>query len=117
MPKVIIGVVSSSKTDKTITVVSHGRRTHPIYKKQYPVSKSFLAHDEKNEAMPGDKVSIIETRPISARKHFKLEKIIERPKLREDKLTAIKVDEQEEQVKSKSKKTELVSTPAKDTSK
>ena len=47
MPKVIVGIVSSTKNDKTITVVSHSRRTHPLYKKQYPVSKNFLAHDEK----------------------------------------------------------------------
>lgn len=83
MAKTIIGTVSSSKTDKTIVVTVQTRKTHPIYRKQYTVSKKFMAHDEKNEAQVGDKVAIIETRPISARKRFKLDKVIEKPKLRE----------------------------------
>jgi hypothetical protein len=62
-----------------------------------------MAHDEKNEAQVGDKVSIVETRPISARKHFKLETIIEKPKLREDTLVAAK---SEDTGKVESKKTE-----------
>ncbi len=78
MAKIIIGIVSSKKTDKTIVVTEHVRMTHPLYRKQYTVTKKFMAHDEKNEAQEGDKVSIFETRPISARKHFKLDKIIER---------------------------------------
>jgi small subunit ribosomal protein S17 len=106
MPKVIVGIVSSSKNDKTITVVVSGRRTHPLYRKQYPVSKKLLAHDEKNEAAPGDKVSIIETRPISSKKHFKLDKILERPNLREDSLAATKNEEASKRPDSKSKKTE-----------
>jgi len=103
MAKVIVGVVSSSKNDKTITVVSHGRRTHLLYKKQYPVSKKFLAHDEKNEAAVGDKVSIVETRPISAKKHFKLETILERPQLREESLAVTKDEEASKRPVSKSK--------------
>ena len=83
MAKTIIGTVSSSKADKTIVVTVATRKTHPLYRKQYTESKKFMAHDEKNEAQVGDKVAIIETRPISARKHFKLERIIEKPKLRE----------------------------------
>ena len=83
MAKTITGVVSSDKGDKTIVVTVQTRKTHPLYRKQYTVSKKFMAHDEKNEAQVGDKVAIIETRPISARKHFKLERIIEKPKLRE----------------------------------
>lgn len=106
MPKVIVGVVSSSKNDKTITVVTHGRRTHPLYKKQYPVSKKFLAHDEKNEAAVGDKVSIVETRPLSAKKHFKLEKILEKPLLREDSLAATKDEEASKRPPSKAKSSE-----------
>jgi small subunit ribosomal protein S17 len=47
------------------------------------VSKKFMAHDEKNEALVGDKVAIVETRPISKRKHFALDRIIEKPALRE----------------------------------
>jgi small subunit ribosomal protein S17 len=106
MPKVIVGTVSSTKTDKTITVVTHGRRTHPLYKKQYPVSKKFLAHDEKNEAAVGDRVSIVETRPISANKRFKLEKILEKPRLRDDSLAITKDEEATKRPPSKSKKTE-----------
>jgi small subunit ribosomal protein S17 len=93
MAKTIIGTVSSSKVDKTIVVTVRTRKTHPLYRKQYTVSKKFMAHDEKNEAQVGDKVSIVETRPISSRKHHKLDKIIEKPALREDALQAIKADE------------------------
>ena len=83
MSRTIIGVVSSAKGDKTIVVTTHTRKTHPIYRKQYSVSKKFMAHDEKNEALVGDKVAIVETRPISKRKHFALDRIIEKPALRE----------------------------------
>lgn len=78
MAKTITGVVTSKKTDKTIVVTEHVRLTHPLYRKQYTVTKKFMAHDENNEAQEGDKVVIGETRPLSARKHFKLEKIIEK---------------------------------------
>jgi small subunit ribosomal protein S17 len=91
MAKQIIGTVTSNKGDKTIVVTVHERKTHPLYKKQYTVSKKFIAHDEKNEAEPGDKVSIVETRPISARKRHSLSQIIEKPVLREDTLQATRV--------------------------
>lgn len=78
MAKVIIGTVASKKTDKTIVVAEHVRLTHPLYRKQYTVTKRFMAHDENNEAQEGDRVAIVETRPISARKHFKLDRIIEK---------------------------------------
>jgi len=78
MAKTITGVVSSKKTDKTIVVTEHVRLTHPLYRKQYTVTKKFMAHDENNEAAEGDKVVISETRPISARKHFKLDRIVEK---------------------------------------
>ncbi len=103
MAKTIIGTVVSNKTDKTITVIVHTRKTHPIYKKQYSVSKKFMAHDEKNEAEPGDKVSIVETRPLSARKRFKLEKILEKPALRNDSLSAVKEEDKAARPKSKAK--------------
>jgi small subunit ribosomal protein S17 len=83
MAQPIIGTVSSVKGDKTIVVVVETRKTHPLYRKQYTVSKKFMAHDEKNSAQVGDRVSIVETRPISARKHHKLERIIKKPVLRE----------------------------------
>ena len=78
MAKQITGIVSSKKTDKTIVVTEHVRLTHPLYRKQYTVTKKFMAHDENNEAAEGDKVTIEETRPISARKHFKLVKVTEK---------------------------------------
>lgn len=78
MAREITGVVSSDKVDKTIVITSTTRKTHPLYKKQYTVNTKFMAHDEKNEAKVGDLVTIRETRPISARKHFKLSKINER---------------------------------------
>ncbi len=81
MAKRLVGVVTSDKSDKSIVVRVVTHKTHPIYKKQYISSKKFMAHDEKNEAKIGDKVSITETRPLSARKRYELSKIIERPVL------------------------------------
>ena len=78
MAKSITGVVSSDKADKTIVVTMRERKTHPLYRKQYTVSKKFIAHDENNDAKIGDKVVIVETRPISKRKSHKLDHVIER---------------------------------------
>lgn len=78
MPKQLIGTVTSDKGDKTIVITVRTRKTHPLYKKQYTLNTKFMAHDEKNEAKTGDLVSIIETRPLSARKRFALNKILER---------------------------------------
>ena len=89
MAKSIQGIVSSDKTDKTIVVTVHTRKTHPVYRKQYMVTSKFMAHDEKNAAKVGDKVVITETRPISSRKRFALTEILEKPKLREENLTAV----------------------------
>ncbi len=83
MARTIIGTVSSAKGDKTIVVTVQARKTHPIYHKQYTVSNKFMAHDEKNEAQVGDRVAIVETRPLSRRKHHALDRIIEKPTLRE----------------------------------
>jgi small subunit ribosomal protein S17 len=83
MARTVIGTVSSKSGDKTIVVTVRTRKTHPIYRKQYTVSKKFMAHDEKNEAQVGDRVALVETRPLSARKRFALERIIEKPVLRE----------------------------------
>lgn len=94
MAKAIIGVVTSNKTDKTIVVTTHTHKTHPLYRKQYTVTKKFMAHDENNECQAGDKVAIIETRPISARKRYTLDRIIEKPQLREDSLAATKGDDE-----------------------
>lgn len=77
MARTITGVVVSDKADKTIVIASTTRKTHPIYKKQYSVTTKYISHDEKNEAREGDKVVIVETRPISKRKHFTLQKVVE----------------------------------------
>jgi small subunit ribosomal protein S17 len=78
MAKSFTGMVSSNAADKTIVVTVNTSKTHPLYRKQYTVSKKFMAHDEKNEAQVGDKVHIEETRPLSARKRFILKKIVEK---------------------------------------
>lgn len=78
MAKTLTGIVTSDVRDKTITVTVTSRETHPIYGKQYTVSRKYTAHDEKNEAKKGDKVTIIETRPISKTKSFKLERVDEK---------------------------------------
>src|SRR5437868_1454680 len=103
MAKQIIGTVSSSKGDKTIVVTVHERKTHPLYRKQYTVSKKFMAHDEKNQAEVGDKVAIVETRPVSARKRHTLDRVIEKPALREDTLAATKNEDEQQRPSSKSK--------------
>ncbi len=94
MAKTIIGIVRSNAGDKTIVVEVEHRKTHPLYRKQFKQTDKFMAHDPKNEAQVGDKVEITECRPLSATKRFKLTSIIEKPLLREESLTAIKVDEQ-----------------------
>ena len=75
-----IGVVSSNKMDKTITVSVVSNKRHPLYGKVYKSTKKFKAHDENNECNIGDTVEIMETRPLSKDKHFRLVRIIERAK-------------------------------------
>ncbi len=99
MAKTLTGVVSSAAPDKTIVITVQTRKTHPIYKKQYTQSTKFMAHDENNECKVGDKVVIVETRPLSARKRFKLEKILQRATITKDDLAVL--DEQPEATKSK----------------
>ena len=78
MAKTLTGIVTSDVANKTITVTVTSRETHPIYGKQYTVSRKYAAHDENNEAKKGDKVTIVETRPVSKRKAFKLDHIDEK---------------------------------------
>ncbi len=98
MAKSITGVVSSSKADKTIVVTVRERKTHPLYRKQYTTSKKFMAHDENNEANVGDKVVIVETRPISKHKSFKLDHIVEQAGVAhvEPEVAAVKAKKDEE---------------------
>lgn len=76
--KVLRGTVVSDKMDKTITVQVSTQKSHPLYSKRVKYSKKFKAHDELNEAKIGDVVEIMETRPLSATKHYRLVKIIEK---------------------------------------
>ncbi|MEK7095768.1 MAG: 30S ribosomal protein S17, partial [Patescibacteria group bacterium] len=78
MTRQLTGRVTSDKTDKTIVITVASRKTHPIYKKQYTRNTKFMAHDEVNQARTGDLVVIRETRPLSARKRFTLDRIIEK---------------------------------------
>lgn len=78
MAKTLTGIVTSDSRDKTITVTVTSRETHPLYGKQYTVNRKYTAHDENNEAKNGDKVRIVETRPISKTKSFKLDIIEEK---------------------------------------
>lgn len=78
MAKTLTGVVSSDAADKTITVTVTSRETHPLYSKQYTVRRKYAAHDENNEAKKGDTVLIKESRPISKRKSFVLDSIVEK---------------------------------------
>lgn len=78
MAKSFTGIVTSDKADKTISVTVTSRETHPVYGKQYTVSRKYAAHDEDNAAKIGDKVIIVETRPVSKSKAFKLDKIVEK---------------------------------------
>jgi small subunit ribosomal protein S17 len=74
------GVVTSNKMDKTITVVIERKKIHPLYGKFIKQTKKFHAHDEKNECNIGDTVKIMETRPMSKLKRWRLIEIIERAK-------------------------------------
>ena len=74
------GVVSSDKMEKTITVAVERKVKHPIYGKFVIKTTKFHAHDEKNEAKPGDVVRIMETRPLSKTKRWRLVEILEKAK-------------------------------------
>ena len=76
--KVYQGRVVSDKMDKTITVVVDTYKSAPIYGKRVKYSKKFYAHDENNEAHVGDTVQIMETRPLSAKKRFRLVKVVKK---------------------------------------
>jgi small subunit ribosomal protein S17 len=74
------GRVVSNKMDKSITVAVESRHKHPIYGKFISSTTKFKAHDENNECGPGDLVRIMETRPLSKTKNWRLVEIIERAK-------------------------------------
>ena len=79
--KVLTGVVTSAKPDKTIVVKVMRLVQHPKYKKYVRRWSRFMAHDEHNECSEGDSVTIIESRPISKLKRWRLKEVIERASL------------------------------------
>lgn len=78
--KIRIGVVSSNKMDKTVTVAVERKVKHPMYGKFLNKTTKFHAHDEKNECSIGDLVKIMETRPLSKTKRWRLVEVIEKVK-------------------------------------
>lgn len=74
------GIVVSAAMNKTIVVRVERKKRHPLYGKEMRQSKTFYAHDEKNEAKEGDRVAIIETRPLSKLKRWRLVKIVDAAK-------------------------------------
>lgn len=80
MRKTRVGVVVSDKMEKTISVLVERRLQHPIYGKMVKRSKKYLAHDENNECQVGDKVRIMECRPLSRRKRWRLVEVLEKAK-------------------------------------
>jgi len=76
--KVLIGTVVSDKMDKTLVVKVDRRTQHPLYNKVIKVSSKYYAHDENNEARIGDQVKIMEVRPLSKTKRWRLMNIIRR---------------------------------------
>jgi len=78
--KVRLGMVISDKMDKSIVVRVDRTMSHPVYLKTFRTSSKLYAHDEKNEAGVGDVVRVMETRPLSARKRWRLVEIVEKAK-------------------------------------
>lgn len=76
--KLLRGTVVSDKMDKTVTVEIVTHKKHPLYGKSVKYSKKYKAHDENNEAKVGDLVLIMETRPLSKTKRFRLVKVLEK---------------------------------------
>jgi small subunit ribosomal protein S17 len=78
--KTRVGIVSSNKMDKTITVKVERKIKHPLYGKFLKKTTSFHAHDEKNECSIGDMVKIMESRPLSKTKRWRLVEVVEKVK-------------------------------------
>lgn len=78
--KEVVGKVVSNKADKSIIVMVERKVKHPVYGKFIKKSTRFMAHDEKNQCKTGDIVQLMETRPLSKNKRWRLEKILERAK-------------------------------------
>lgn len=77
-PKTRVGIVVSDKMEKTVVVAIEESKKHPVYKKVMRVTKRYKAHDEENTCRVGDKVKLMETRPLSKDKHWRVLEIIEK---------------------------------------
>ena len=78
--KTLVGIVTSNKMDKSIVVSIEETRRHPLYGKATKITKKVMAHDENNECQIGDKVRIMETRPLSKSKRWRLVEVVEKVK-------------------------------------
>jgi small subunit ribosomal protein S17 len=76
--KVREGTVISNKMDKTVVIEQRRRVQHPVYKRYITLTKKYYAHDEKNECQIGDFVRIMETRPLSKQKHWRVVEVLEK---------------------------------------
>jgi small subunit ribosomal protein S17 len=79
--KVREGLVVSDKMDKTVVVAVETRKVHPLYKKAIRVTKKYKAHDENNTCKIGDKVKIVETRPLSKEKSWRVTEIMSKKEM------------------------------------
>lgn len=80
MRKVRVGTVVSDRMDKTVVVAVERTIRHPLYKRTIKRTTKFMAHDEENQSKVGDKVRLMETRPLSKRKRWRVVEIVERAK-------------------------------------
>ena len=78
--KTRIGIVVSNKMNKTVTIAIERRVPHPIYKKYFKKTTKLMVHDEKQECGIGDKIKVMETRPLSKNKRWRLVEIVEKAK-------------------------------------
>lgn len=78
--KTRVGVVTSNKMDKTVVIAIERKIQHPIYKKYFKQTKKLMVHDEKNECTVGDVVRVMETRPLSKNKCWRLVEVVEKAK-------------------------------------
>ena len=78
--KTRVGIVVSDKMDKTITIAIERKVPHPIYRKYFKKTTKLMAHDEKSESRVGDKVKVMETRPLSKNKRWRIVEIVEKAK-------------------------------------
>lgn len=85
MAKILTGIITAVKTPKTVTVEVELRRLHPLYGKIVKKNKKYKVHNENMEVKNGDRVEIVETRPVAKDKHFKLIKVVDQGKQKKTK--------------------------------